>query len=206
MPVADPSIAFAEPEVEAVEVSDPNVATVESSEMLDEVESIEIVTAEPPEFVADGAEISASLAEPEVETLPTQNSDFSDSLSGWNSTGGNISVVERALGDRWARIDAAIGGISQDVSGLIEPGSDYQVSATTQLADFQTRGYVGVRFTTAADELIDLKYASVGSDTITEDRLDFTAPDNFAKAELFAFKNNGAGSLFVDDLSLSQGE
>ncbi|MEL6927566.1 MAG: hypothetical protein AAFO95_02890, partial [Cyanobacteria bacterium J06600_6] len=177
-------IAFAEPEVRAV----------------DNIETIEITTADPTEVVVNQLE----AVEPIVNSTPIQNSSFADNLTGWNFTGGNISVVERSPGDRWAKIDTAVGGINQDVSGLIAPGSDYQLNATTQLVNSSARGYVGVRFTTEADELIDLQYVVVGGDTVREEQLNNTAPNNFARAELFAFKNSGSGSLFVDDFSITQ--
>ena len=144
------------------------------------------------------------VVEPVEDINPVQNSSFTDNLTGWNPVGGSISTVERSPGDSWVKIDAPIGGISQDVSGLIEPGSNYQVDATTQLPGSGNRGYIGVRFSSEANELVSLKYTPVSGSTATEQQLEFTAPDNFARADLFAFKNNGSGSLFVDDFSIDK--
>jgi|GEM_PF-6086438 len=142
------------------------------------------------------------LIEPTKISIPIQNSSFTDSLTGWNPTGGNVSVVERSPGDRWAKIDSNIGDVSQDISGSIVPGSNYQVSATTQIADSQARGYIGVRFISSTEELSSLQYASVSGNGTQETQASFTAPEEFARAEIFAFKNNGSGALFVDDFSL----
>ena len=97
-----------------------------------------------------------------------------------------------------------MGGINQNVTNSIVPGEDYQVNATARVGDPNTIGYVGMRFATETDELIDLQFAEVSSSNPTEQQVNFTAPENFAQAELFAFKNVGSGAFFVDDFEITQ--
>ena len=136
-------------------------------------------------------------------SIPIQNSSFSDGLTGWNSTGGDISTVERSAGDRWVKIASPIGGISQDITDRIEGGEDYEIAATTDFSESGTRGYIGARFTNSSGKLLALKYTPVNGGAVQE-AVSCTAPKGFDRVEAFAFKNDGSSTFFVDDFSLTE--
>lgn len=54
-----------------------------------------------------------------------------------------------------------------------------------------------------ANELQEFQNIDVTSDTPQNLELGFTAPENFASAEIFAYKEDGS-ALFVDDFSLTE--
>ena len=216
---SEETIAVEDNEVVEAEDSDVSVTDTENTENVEvednnvtEVEDNEVVVEEGSDVPEDNSDSTAVKADAEAETEPfasttitVDNSSFTDELTGWNSAGENISVVERSHGDRWVEIGSAIGGIEQDVSDQMVAGEDYQISATTQLGESGTNGYVGVGFITESNKLIDLQYIRVtGNTSLDFQQLDFTAPEGFAKAKLFAFKNQGSAAFYVDDLALSE--
>lgn len=142
--------------------------------------------------------------EPIASSVEVANSSFEDSLSGWSIWNDGVSVEERLEGDRWASISSAESGIGQRITEQIIPGANYQITADAQLAELGTDGYVGVRFSSENNEIIDLQYQQVTGDTAQKVQLDFTAPEEFGRAEVFAWRGDGEGTLLVDDFSLTQ--
>jgi hypothetical protein len=201
--IGNGQIAEESNEIAAEENTSAEVAEIEDSgvEIFEPENSTDIEENFAPSAVATE---EVSETDSATDTIVVNNSSFSDELSGWNSGGENISVVERSEGDRWVEINSAEGGISQDVTEQIVAGEDYYLSATAQLSELGTNGYIGVRFTTETNELIDLPYTRVTGNTLEVSELQFTAPEEFAQAEIFGYKNDGSAAFYVDDFALTQ--
>ena len=187
------------------DVPDGDAEITEEDSEVAEVEDSDTVDMDNNEAVAEkGIDTDVETDTESSSTISVDNSSFTDELTGWNTAGENISVVERSGSDRWVEFDSAVGAIYQEVGDQLVAGENYQVSATAQLSESRTNGYIGIAFTTENNRLIDLQYAQVkGNASPDFQQLDFTAPGEFARAKLFALKNNASGALYVDDLTLN---
>ena len=140
---------------------------------------------------------------PITGNIELTNPGFQDGLDGWNGRSDNISVVERFNGNSWVRLAPSFtGGIAQDITGKITPGESYRISATAQVEDLGTYAAIGINYKNEANELQQVQNIDIVSDTPQTWELGFTVPDNFATAEIFAYKQEGS-ALFVDDFSLT---
>lgn len=141
---------------------------------------------------------------PTTGSVELVNPNFKDGLSGWVVWSEDISIVERSNGNSWVKIDSSpTGGIAQDITDKITPGEDYQISATAQLEELGTYAAIGINYKNEANELQEFQNIDVKSDTPQNIELGFTAPENFASAEIFAYKQEGS-ALFVDDFLLTE--
>ena len=132
------------------------------------------------------------------------NPSFSDNLTGWNVWNEGITADNRGSQDRWVRIESEFGGLGQIVSEEIIPGEEYNFSAIAQASQIATKGSVGILFKDQAGEFIEVVSAPVNQTQPQTLELGFTAPQNFAHAEVFAYKENSPGILFADDFALTE--
>jgi hypothetical protein len=65
-------------------------------------------------------------------------------------------------------------------------------------------GIFGVLFKNASGKTIDIESLDVTNTTAKHFQKGFTAPANFATAEVFGYKDAGKGDLFVGDFTLSK--
>ena len=151
--------------------------------------------------VTDG---NASSVNPTTGSVELVNPDFKDRLSGWVVWSEDVSITERSNGNPWVKIDSSpTGGIAQDITDKITPGANYQISAMAQLEELGTYAAIGINYKNEANELQEFQNISITSNTPQTFELGFTAPENFASAEIFAYKQEGS-ALFVDDFSLTE--
>ena len=226
----DPAVEEVEPTPDTPVAEEPTPDTGNNDlQLTDEIEDVELFPQSPPESpsteaieveetpnlspelgaVGDEAELSST--DSVSGSVNIVNSDFKDNLTGWVAWSDNISVENRTQGDepkaplrdRWIKLDAGEGGIGQDIAEQIVAGEDYQLKAEGQLSDLDTEAYVGVRFSTEANEPIDIPYTQITEDTVQEFQFDFSAPEEFAGAEVFVWKGNGSGAVMVDDFAVS---
>ena len=130
------------------------------------------------------------------------NANFSDGLTGWIAWSNDTTTVERIQGDYWAKINpAGRGGIAQDISDKIEPGKEYRLSALAQIEALETYAAIGINYKDEQNQLQEFQNVPITSNTPQEFQLEFTPPENFASAEVFAYKQEGS-TLFVDDFSI----
>ena len=149
--------------------------------------------------VTDG---NASI-DPITGAVELINPGFQDGLTGWNGNVANASVVQRSGDNSWVRLapNARV-GIVQDITGKITPGENYQISATAQVEDLGTYAAIGINYENEAGELQQFQTVDITSDTPQNFELELTVPEDFASAEIFAYKQEGS-AVFVDDFVLT---
>lgn len=148
------------------------------------------------------ATVTGTVADSLTGTIDLINSDFSDGLTGWVTWSNDTTTVERLQGDDWVKISPmGAGGIAQDISNKIEPGKEYRLSALAQLEALETYAAIGINYKDEQNQLQEFQNVPITSDTPQEFQLEFIPPENFASAEVFAYKQEGS-ALFVDDFSI----
>jgi hypothetical protein len=127
-------------------------------------------------------------------------------LTGWYVYPGSVvSVVNRPGQPNWVDIAAKGGGLEQDITSDIVTGQSYTVGGNAKLsqaAQAGDSGIFGVFFKDAFGNRLGVSTVQVTNSTAQYFQLGFTAPPNFAAAELFAYKNPGTADLFVGDFTL----
>ena len=151
--------------------------------------------------IIDGNINSTDPITGEVELI---NPGFQNGLNGWNGRSEDITIVGRSNDNSWVRFSSSLtGGITQDITGKITSGENYQLNATARVEDLETYAAIGINYKNETGELLEVQNIDINSDTTQNFELGLTVPDNFATAEIFAYKEEGS-ALFVDDFVLAQ--
>jgi hypothetical protein len=139
-----------------------------------------------------------------TSSVALDNPSFSNGLTGWYPFNNGVSVVSRSGESSWVKIAASGGGLDQDVTSDIVTGQSYVVGGTAQLSQTGDSGMFGVLFKDATGKITDIKSINVTDSSSQYFQLGFTAPNNFAEAKIFGYKDTGTADLFIDDFSLSK--
>jgi hypothetical protein len=130
------------------------------------------------------------------------NPNFNKGLQGWSVWDSSVSLTNRSAENQWVKINSVGGGLGQDITKDMIAGQNYVVGGTAKLSTMGDKGYLGVLFKDAAGIIQDFQAITVSEIMEKPVQLGFTAPSNFAVAQIFAWKENGNADFYVDDFLL----
>jgi Right handed beta helix region len=130
------------------------------------------------------------------------NSSFNKGFQGWSVWDSSVSLTNRSADNQWVKINSVGGGLGQDITKDMIAGQNYVVGGTAKLSNMGDKGYLGVLFKDSAGTIQDFQAITVSEIMEKPVQLGFTAPSNFAVAQIFAWKENGSADFYVDDFSL----
>jgi hypothetical protein len=129
---------------------------------------------------------------------------FEAGMDGW-SNWGNAQVIDGAgvAGSRAMRVGTGAGGGSYNVWEAMA-GSTYRVTAQARVTDASETLFVGVNIITPTGTVVATQVASISSTSYSRVSMDVKVPDSGAYgADVFVWKNAGAGYGFVDDVTFT---
>ena len=132
------------------------------------------------------------------------NPSFDQNFTGWSVWDDTVSLATRPGETQWVKINAAGGGLGQDITKDMIAGQNYVVGGTAKLSQIGDKGYLGVLFKDAAGTIQDFQAITIDQYAERSLQLGFIAPNQFSSAQIFAWKASGSADLFVDDFSLIQ--
>jgi Right handed beta helix region len=130
------------------------------------------------------------------------NPSFNKGFQGWSVWDSSVSLTNRSADNQWVKINSVGGGLGQDITKDMIAGQNYVVGGTAKLSNMGDKGYLGVLFKDSAGTIQDFQAITVSEIMEKPVQLGFTAPSNFAVAQIFAWKENGSADFYVDDFSL----
>jgi hypothetical protein len=150
-------------------------------------------------------QVMPQKSDPLTGDIPIVNPSFNDKFMGWHwyNDPNLVSVANRPGGSNWADIKSH-GGLGEFVTKDIVAGQHYTVGATALVNLAGDLGVFGVLFKNADGKTIDIESLDVTNTTAKHLQKSFTAPANFATAEIFGYKDAGKGDLFVGDFVLTK--
>jgi hypothetical protein len=137
-----------------------------------------------------------------------ENGGFEDGTSKWDNYGGNsVADVDNAYsGANGLKVsDGNKGGRGRTLAeGLLKPNTTYILSAFGKV-DGGANGDIGIKFKAGSDtDYTQLDFHFEGQEQYTYKQLMFTTPAEFNSTKVFIYKNTAAGSLYADDVLLTE--
>ncbi len=139
----------------------------------------------------------------EIERI--KNGSFEEGIEPWYVESGAVVIQEPAASDGTAVLEIGVAGGYLDQAVFFVPGTEYYLNVTARVTIAGESGEFGVGwFDAEGTRLRDREPAALIFDSteFTTQQLIFTAPEDIAALKMYAYKDDGEGTMQIDVASL----